>query len=364
MDRPRRVKPDGKFVREVIGLGGDSVKKCFQCATCSVTCPLASDEKPFPRIWLCHQCNDCSVECPREAGPGNVMAALRSYSFGYYAFPGFMGRVFREPKYLPLLLAIPVLLFIILLSATGHLAIPDGEIVFKKFVPHTVVDPVFLVLTGLVFAVIAVSLSRFWKEVASGTGSNGPSFREVVKRSALPSLVELLVHRKFRDCGSSKTKTKTLSHLTIFYGCLAYAVVTAAIFIGTYGFDVETPLSQYHPLKILANAATGAVLLGCGLIIYRRFKGGKEAGNSSYMDWNLILLILAIVVLGLLTELTRLADAATAAYVLYFIHLVLVFYGIAYFPYSKLAHLLYRSLAVLRANYSGPGATPTRDEAL
>jgi quinone-modifying oxidoreductase subunit QmoC len=51
--------------------------------------------------------------------------------------------------------------------------------------------------------------------------------------------------------------------------------------------------------------------------------------------------------LGLLTEVLRLAELATAAYVLYFIHLVLVFYGIAYFPYSKLAHLMYRSLAIM-----------------
>ena len=379
MGEPSRIKPDGRFVREVIGLGGDSVKKCFQCATCSVTCPLASDDKPFPRkemlwtqwglkdrlvsdpdIWLCHQCNDCSVQCPREAGPGNVLAALRNYSFGHYAYPGFMGRAFRDARFLPLLLAVPVLLFIILLSATGHLSIPDGEIVFKKFVPHTIVDPVFLVLVGLVFIAISVSLSRFWKAIRSSSGEGGPSIREVVKHSAVRSLVEFLAHKKFRDCGSSMARI--VSHMAIVYGCLAYALVTASIFIGTYGFDLETPLALYHPLKIIANGATLFVLAGCSLVIYRRVKGGKDVGNSSYLDWNLILLIVAVVVVGVLTEVTRLADAASAAYVFYFIHLVLVFYGIAYFPYSKLAHLLYRGLAVMYADYRVQAAGSADDE--
>jgi len=43
------IEPDVNFVREVIGLGGDTLKKCFQCATCSVICPISPDTKPFPR---------------------------------------------------------------------------------------------------------------------------------------------------------------------------------------------------------------------------------------------------------------------------------------------------------------------------
>ncbi|UCG82667.1 MAG: quinone-interacting membrane-bound oxidoreductase complex subunit QmoC [Dehalococcoidia bacterium] len=362
------IKPDSKFVKEVIGLGGDSLKKCFQCATCSITCPLSSENKPFPRkemlwaqwglkdklfkspdIWLCHQCNDCSVYCPREAVPGDVLAALRNYSFGLYAIPGLLGKAFRDIRFLPLLLAVPVALFLILLAATGHLAFPEGQIVFEEFVPHIIVDPVFLVLVGIVLVIMAISLSRFWRDITYDSNPTRVSIIKVIGHSALPKLIELLLHRKFRDCGTSNIKT--ISHMTIFYGCLAFALVTGSIFIGTYSVGIDLPLAAYHPLKIMANLGAIAVMIGCILVIYRRLRGGKETGNSSYLDWNLILLIFAVTGLGILTEVLRLAELASAAYVVYFIHLVSVFYGIAYFPYSKLTHLLYRSLAVLYADY-------------
>jgi hypothetical protein len=47
-----------------------------------------------------------------------------------------------------------------------------------------------------------------------------------------------------------------------------------------------------------------------------------------------------------LTWLGRVANAGTIAYVIYFVHLASVFYIIAYLPYSKLAHLVYRTVAM------------------
>jgi len=369
VDVQNLIRPDRGFVDDIVGLGGDSVKKCFQCATCSVFCPLASDDDPFPRremawtqwglkdrllkdanIWLCHQCNDCSVNCPREAAPGNVLAALRNYSFGYYGVPSLLGKAFRQAKYLPLLLAFPVVLFLILLAATGNLQFPEGQIVFEHFIPHVVVDPVFLVLVGVVLVSLSISLRRFWKAITSNPSPGEVSMVGALKSSAVPKLAEFLLHRKFRgECGTSQSRA--ISHMALVYGCLAFALVTGSIFLATYTVGLDLPLASYHPLKIIANLGAVAVVVGCCLVIFRRLKGGKEVGNSSYLDWNLILLILTVTSLGILTEVLRLSEAASAAYIVYFIHLVFVFYAIAYFPFSKLAHLLYRSLAVLYADY-------------
>ena len=48
------LEPDSGFTKELMEAGGESLKKCFQCATCSVACPLAPENNPYPRkemLW-------------------------------------------------------------------------------------------------------------------------------------------------------------------------------------------------------------------------------------------------------------------------------------------------------------------------
>ena len=97
------LDPDVGFIKDVRALGGGDLKKCYQCATCSVVCPISPETKPFPRkemiaaswglkdkvvsssdIWLCHNCGDCNTRCPRDAKPGDALAAIRKvYAKGY-----------------------------------------------------------------------------------------------------------------------------------------------------------------------------------------------------------------------------------------------------------------------------------------
>ena len=124
------AQPDVKFIESVKALGGQDLKKCFQCATCSVACPISPDTKPFPRkemiaaswglkdklvgnadIWLCHNCGDCTTRCPRGAKPGDVLAAVRAYTISEYATPKALAKAVQDPKKLPLLLALPAVTF-------------------------------------------------------------------------------------------------------------------------------------------------------------------------------------------------------------------------------------------------------------
>jgi len=148
--KPQLVEPDLAFIREVRRQGGESFKTCLQCATCSATCPISPDVAPFPRkemawaawglkdrlvtdpdIWLCYQCNDCSDQCPRGANPGDILSVARNFSLQHYAFPGILGRMVASPKFLPILLGIPIVLILLLKAVTGHTGFPDGTIVFE-----------------------------------------------------------------------------------------------------------------------------------------------------------------------------------------------------------------------------------------
>ena len=49
MSDPYLVEPDVNFIKKISKLGGQDVKKCFQCATCSVVCDHSPDGLPYPR---------------------------------------------------------------------------------------------------------------------------------------------------------------------------------------------------------------------------------------------------------------------------------------------------------------------------
>ena len=108
-----------------------------------------------------------------------------------------------------------------------------------------------------------------------------------------------------------------------------------------------------NPVKILANISAVALLVGVILMIYNRLQDkGDNIGKGSYFDWSLIILVLGLVVTGILSEVTRIAHAPILAYPIYFMHLVFVFCLFAYLPFSKLAHLVYRTLAMAYSRYS------------
>ena len=76
---------------------------------------------------------------------------------------------------------------------------------------------------------------------------------------------------------------------------------------------------------------------------------------STYKDWLLLWLIFAVALSGMLAEMTLLACMAATTYTVYFIHMVTVFSLFVYLPFTKLAHLVYRTVAMAYAEYSGRG---------
>ena len=75
--------------------------------------------------------------------------------------------------------------------------------------------------------------------------------------------------------------------------------------------------------------------------------------RSSYWDWYLVGLVLALGISGLLTEMLRLGGLFGLSALIYFIHLIFIWALFAYVPFSKLAHLVYRTVAMAYQEYSG-----------
>jgi len=376
MAESKWVEPDVRFVKELKALGGDTLKKCFQCATCSVVCPISPEEQPFPRkemiaaqwglkdklvgnldVWLCHQCNDCSTYCPRGARPGDVLNAVRAYSIGEYAWPSWLGKIVPDGRFWWLLLAIPVAIFLVLLSAIGHLHIPQGEIEFAKFFPTLWVDIVFVPLaTVWIPLTFGIGIYRFMNDMHKKALAEGKTNRKDLNipdflKSVLCTLPTILRHSKFSQC--TQNKDRYVPHILVLFSFLGLFVVTNAFFVALYILQVPGPYSMANPVKILANVSAIALFIGSLWMISNRMRDrGDNVGKGSYFDWSLLILVFGLVVTGGGSELLRLAHVPNVAYPMYFAHLVFVFCLFAYLPFSKLAHLVYRTLAMSYSRYS------------
>ena len=364
------TEPDLEFVRQIKACGGDSVKKCFQCTTCSTVCTLAPDDRPFPRkemvwaqwglrdklakdpdVWLCHRCNDCSKHCPRGARPGDVLAALRRLSIRENAFPRFVAAMVDDPKLLPVVFAIPVMLLLLLMAAVGTLRIPDGEIIYRNFIPQWPVVDVLFPLTA-VWAVIcaSVAIRRLWAGFRDGPYGLVPS-PGFPSKQIIPTILNVLKHRDFRECVVNRGRY--LAHLNILWGFILLGVTTTCVAAGVYLFREETPYSLANPIKWIGNIGAVILILGSSLSLASRLSKKDDAGKDTYFDWLFLLVILTTGITGLLTEILRLSHVPMAAYLVYFAHLVLVWFLFAYLPFSKFAHALYRTTALVYARHVG-----------
>jgi len=309
-------------------------------------------------IWLCHHCGDCTAMCPRGAKPGEVLGAVRSYAIADYAVPKSVGKAVNDPKKLPILMGIPVVIFIVLGLVTGLLnfspSLGEHGISHSQFFSTWLVDMIFVPLAIWVVVIFALGLKRFIADIHENAVLEGKTekkefeFMGFIK--AIPGILPtILKHDKFSEC--SENKDRATAHLMVFWSFVGLFIVTNIFFVALYVFQQHGPYSQLNPVKWLANVAGVALIIGSALMIKNRL--AKKDQTSTYKDWYLLGLVFGLGVTGVLTEATRLAGMAGVTYAMYFIHLVFVFNLFAFLPFSKLAHLVYRTVAMAYNQYSG-----------
>lgn len=360
------ITPDLDFVKEILSSGGESLKKCYQCATCSVVCNVTPDNRPFPRkemvdaqwglrdkllsnpdIWLCHQCSDCTAYCPRGAKPGEVLGAIRKIAIKNYSAPRFVANMVGDAKYLVALFALPVLIFIAVIASQGNLtSFPEGQIVYNKFIPIHFIDPIFMAASALAAISFFLGIKRYWADMSRGYQMSGD-----IGGGVKQTLADILSHSRFKKC--NVTKSRSSSHLFVFYSFIGLAITTSWAVFYLYVMKKPSPYPLYDPLKIVGNVSALALITGITLVVMNRMSNKEKAGIGSYYDWLFIAVVYAIAATGILSEVLRLADMAALAYPVYFIHLVFVLFLIAYAPFSKMAHMVYRATAMVFAKVSG-----------
>ncbi len=195
----------------------------------------------FRHLAVCHNCGDCSTRCPREAKPGDVLAAVRAYTISEYAQPKALAKALKDPKKLPILLAIPAVLFLVIGLITGLLDFtPDTSEGIKhyKFISTWLVDIIMVPSLIFMVAVFALGLKRFICDIHQNALAEGKTTKEKIEPVGfLMSLVKIiptvLKHSKFSEC--TDNKDREIAHLLTMYGFIGCFIVTSIIFLVLYG---------------------------------------------------------------------------------------------------------------------------------
>ncbi len=371
------VEPDLNFIKGLTASGAETVKKCYQCATCSVVCNIAPDGGPFPRkemvwaqwglrdklaadpdVWLCHNCGDCTTYCPRGAKPAEVLGTLRKATIEKYALikplAGIANNFFAA-------MIVSAIVIAGLLVASGSLNImanyhqvgEDGKanIIFNNFIPTHNVDALFLPLFFLGVVTALYGIMKFWNDICEQAGLGKLTGRNALGK-ILPTIVQILKHDVFANCGVNRDR-KT-PHLLALLSFIALFITTnwAVFYLYILGWEPGSYSSLGNPLKWLGNI--GAVMLIVGAVWLMKNRSAKsDTQSSSSFDWNLLYLILLIGITGFVAQVLRIAGAVAPAQVTYVLHLIFIAQLFIFTPYSKLAHLWYRTTAMVFAKHTG-----------
>ena len=361
-------RPAGSFLA---GYCSDitTLQTCLQCGACTASCNLAEEGSLFPRlemtlvqmglrerlladpnVWHCYNCGDCSRRCPGSAKPGRVMAAVRHMATERFAFPGFLARAVNQVRWLWLVVLVPVLLLLGAIAVGGSFRPSAHPVRFASLLPHLTLNLFFFGFTALALAVIVAGLGRAWR------AWRGERLRQArpwpFLRALGGAVVEILTHRKFGDCEGDRGKR--WAHLGLFYGFVGLFALSGVVVVLLLAGQAH-PLSALHPLKILGNLFA-LLLIGGGLYLLRqRWLETRDDDRSTHFDWAFLVDVLLVGITGVLTEAFRFADWPALAYPIYFVHLVFIFLLLVLLPYSKFAHVAYRTLAVTARRYDALG---------
>ncbi len=100
-------EPSAEFTNEIIKSGGNTLMLCFQCGTCTGSCPsgrltayktrklirkaqlgLKEDVLNSPDLWMCTTCYQCMERCPRGVEIVDIITILRNKAVSHGIMSG------------------------------------------------------------------------------------------------------------------------------------------------------------------------------------------------------------------------------------------------------------------------------------
>lgn len=354
---------------------------CYNCGTCTISCPMADDTTSFPRKpiqlvhvgekdklismvepWICHWCGDCSAKCPQKAEPGESMNTIRKYLSSVYDWTG-ISSLFNKYWFFKIGFYLLSMVVIFALIAGYHLTYVKkamgefsmNDLFSKSYVESVGLEHVFGGDTGpkniMVWFTVLFFLIPLFILITNGIRmwyftmkkNNNLKIPFSLYISELKNFFTLgITQKKFKECNEKSMWTR---HITLFAGFL---LVSILVFFFLKFFQTDKIYPLYHPQRWLGYIATILMFYGSGAMLLGRISKKEEIHKKSdFSDWSLPILCFLVVLSGLLIHIFRYAKLEVASHYMFFAHiLILAPLMLIELPFGKLAHLLYHPLGL------------------
>ncbi|MCF7669579.1 MAG: 4Fe-4S dicluster domain-containing protein [Verrucomicrobia bacterium] len=364
-----KVNPD--FFKELQKYGAGDINDCFNCGNCTAVCNLTDANAAFPRSmirriqlgmednlieapepWLCYYCGECTDTCPRQAGPGETMATVRRFAVSKYDPTGLAGLMYRSPAATMIVtLVISIILTLFLIGSEESGSGPDW---IFELVPYGAVHTLGLIISVLLGIVLVAGFVNIARHFLSGVGGVGFLVKRKPaqwRKAAVNVFCEIITMKRHGECQKDteidkpKILRQRFVHWCIMWGFfgLFAATVLDYIFIYLMGWEI------FIPARILGTIAGIVMLYGVVVAIIKRFLGKETCSKSSFMaDWWLLWMLFALTITGFWLEVAVTVEASNVVNdIVLLLHTVLAMDLIILLALTKIAHMVYRPVALL-----------------
>jgi ferredoxin len=357
---------DPNLMKELKEYGAVGIEKCYNCGNCTASCPLATDEYPFPRNiirrvqlgqkdrlakhldpWLCYYCGNCSETCPKGAEPGETMMAARRWLTARYDWTGLARKFYTSPVW-EIGSIVVVGLFIVLMFVLFAGPMETDRVALNTFAPVERIHYGDWVLAAfLSFFLLSNIYHMYVLTLRKGVDFKIPL--SVYITQAWQLILHFVTQKRFSECDEDQPgflqKKRWRNHFLLVTGyVLMFALVVG--FLPWFQTDNIYPL--YHPQRWLGYYATIVLLYGGADILWGRIKKSHQMHRFTHLsDWIFPILLLLTTATGILVHTFRYLDLPLPTYYMYTIHLVILTPMLVLeVPFGKWSHLAYRPFAI------------------
>lgn len=305
---------------------------------------------------LCHNCGSCYHNCqyapPHEFNMNvpAVFAELRQENYEVYAWPSFMGKLFKNNGLWVALMSVLALLGFVYGTSisSGNNFLISHDNAFYGVLSHQTLVNIFGTVALFILLALSLSVRNFWSAM------NLPSPSSLNWNEVLQGVKDAL-SLKYLDGGNGQgcsypTEKPSMArrwfHQLTFWG---FMLCFAATSIGTfkhYLLDLPAPYGYISLPKLFGVLGGIGLIIGpIGLMLLKRIADPAVKGESNQgMDLMFLWLLLLTSITGLVLMLFK-----TTAWVgpLLSVHLGIVLALFISMPYGKFIHGFYRLIALV-----------------